>query len=135
VQGQLRNSTTHPTAPPGADGGGRSDGSRGLAARARNQCLLREVNDRIAELAERNETGVSLLVCECSDLSCADALEISAAEYARIRTDESYFVVLPGHEQPESDRVVDRNGRFVVVANCEPEAAEAGSSEGRRAGH
>jgi hypothetical protein len=87
---------------------------------ARNWLVLREVNDRIAELTcDWNETGVSLFVCECSDLGCAEALELSPAEYERVRSDESHFVVFPGHEQPESDRVVERNGRFVVVAVAE----------------
>jgi hypothetical protein len=97
-------------------------GAAGVS-RARNQRLLREVNDRIAELAKWNETGVSLFVCECSDLSCADALEISAAEYPRIRADDSHFVVCPGHERP-SERVIHRNGRYVVVANRELEGRD-----------
>jgi hypothetical protein len=90
----------------------------------RDRRVLREVNDRIAELAGGwNETGVSLFVCECSDLGCAEALEITAAEYERIRADESCFVVSPGHEQPESERVVERSGRFLLVANAEPDSA------------
>jgi hypothetical protein len=93
------------------------------------------VNDRIAKLVDEwNETGVSLFICECSDRSCAEALEITAAEYERIRADESHFVVFPGHEQPESQRVVERCGRFVVIANAEPDGRQAGASEGRRHG-
>jgi hypothetical protein len=91
--------------------------------------VLRAVNDRIAELAGGwTETGVGLFVCECSDQDCAEALEISAPEYERIRADESHFVVVPGHEQPESERVVERSGRFVVVANAEPDGARAAGS-------
>jgi hypothetical protein len=93
------------------------------------------VNERIFELSEEgNEVGVSLLVCECSDLACADALEISAAEYGRIRADGSRFVVFPGHERPASERVVERNGRFVVVASRELEHTQRRGSEGRRDG-
>lgn len=114
MHGVQRNSTADRA---GTAGAGSSDGSLGVVSRARNQRLLREVNDRIAELAGWNETGVSLFLCECSGRECADALEISAAEYARIRTDTSYFVVLPGHEQPGLERIVDRNDRYVVVAN------------------
>lgn len=89
----------------------------GVGARTHQQLVLREVNDRIAELSGWNETGFSLFVCECSDPGCAEPLEISAAEYEQIRADNSRFVVLPGHEQPEFERVVNRNGRFVVVEN------------------
>jgi hypothetical protein len=91
---------------------------------------MREVNDRIAELAgEWNETGVSLFVCECSDLECAEAIEISSVEYKRIRAGESHFV-FPGHEQPGWERVVERNRRFIVVADGEPHDA-AGMPEMR----
>jgi hypothetical protein len=160
VQDRRRNSARERLERPGRDDAGRrqpllpgepeceaavSDGSRrasgaalskgsGLAG-ARNGLVLREVNDRIAELAGGwNETGVSLFVCECSDQGCAEALEIGAAEYERIRADESHFVVFPGHEQPESNRVVERSSRFVVVANAEQDGAQAGASEGRRDG-
>jgi hypothetical protein len=76
---------------------------------------------------------VSLFVCECSDLTCADAVEISAAEYARIRAEDFHYVVLPGHEDSVSERVVARTSRFVVVANRAIEEAQ-NPSEGRRNG-
>lgn len=134
-----RDSGTEQVESPGAEDARRGEPVpsklSGLAAGARSWLLMREVNDRIAELAgEWNETGVSLFVCECSDLGCAEALEISAAEYQRIRADESYVVVFPGHEQAESERVVERNGRFVVVANAEPDGAHADAAGDGRDG-
>jgi hypothetical protein len=89
-----------------------------IAASARNRLVLRDVNDRIAELSGGwNETGLGLFVCECSDQGCAEAVEITVAEYERLRADESHFVVFPGHEQPELEGVVERSDRFAVVAN------------------
>jgi len=105
-------------------------GGRGFAARAGGQLVLREVNEQIAGLTgEWNETGVSLFVCECSAQGCAEALEISATEYERIRADEANFAVFPGHEQPELGRVVDRRDRFVVVATREPVGNSAHAAE------
>ncbi|HZO34208.1 MAG TPA: hypothetical protein VFB17_03930 [Gaiellaceae bacterium] len=131
MHGQQPNqSTTDRADRPDADGAGRWNGSRERAPRARHQLVLREVNERISELVgNRNEIGVSLFVCECSDPSCTDAVEISAAEYARIRADKSCFVVLPGHERPDSERVVENTGHFVVVANRELEEAQASIRE------
>ena len=84
----------------------------------RTGLLMREVNDRIAELAgDWNDSGVALFVCECSDLRCAEALEITAPEFERIRSEDLHFVVVAGHEQPELERVVERNARYVVVAS------------------
>lgn len=107
----------------------RPPSGRRLAARGRNQLVLRQVNEQIAGLTESNETGVSLFICECSDQACAEALELSASEYERIRADEANFVVFPGHEQPELDRVVDRRSRFVVVATRDPFGGSAPAPE------
>lgn len=96
----------------------RPPSGRRLAARGRNQLVLRQVNEQIADLTESNETGVSLFICECIDQECAEALELSATEYERIRSEEANFVVFPGHEQPALERVVERHGRFVVVASA-----------------
>jgi hypothetical protein len=131
VHGRQRTSATKPVTRTRSDGSSRRTA---LAATARNRLVLREVNDRIAEMAlEGNEIGVGLFVCECSDERCAEAVAIAAAEYERIRADESQFVVLPGHEQ-ESERVSERSSRFVVVASPELDGARAGASEGRRDG-
>jgi hypothetical protein len=37
------------------------------------------------------------------------------AEYERIRSAPTHFVVLPGHEIPAVERVVERTGGYVVV--------------------
>jgi hypothetical protein len=122
-----------------------SDGSRRRAGDAASRgsgvaasggrLVLREVNDRIAGLIEGwNETGVSLFVCECSNRGCAEALELTAAEYERIRADESHFLVFPGHERESSGRVVERTGRFVIVANADPDGAQARAGDVRPEG-
>lgn len=83
---------------------------------ARNQLVFREVNERIAELTGLlNETGVNLFVCECSDPTCAEALEVTWDEYEAVRAHAARFVVRHGHELPEVERVVDGNGRYLVV--------------------
>jgi hypothetical protein len=83
---------------------------------ARNQAVFREVNERIAELTRLlNDTGFSLFICECSDPACAEALEMTADEYHAVRSDPCRFVVRNGHQISELERVVDGNGRFVIV--------------------
>jgi hypothetical protein len=134
---QRDHSTTGRAGGSGADGTGCSDGGHevGVASAARNHRLLRGVNDRIAALAgEQNAVGVSLFVCECSDLACTDTLEMSPAEYAQLRAEASHFVVFPGHERPESEHVIERHGRFIVVADREPEERQPRGGEGQRDG-
>jgi hypothetical protein len=87
-----------------------------LEKAARNQVVFREVNERIAELTGlMNETGFNLFICECSDPGCAESLEITTGEYEAVRRDGARFVIVNGHELPEVERVVDGNGRFIVV--------------------
>jgi hypothetical protein len=100
---------------------------------ARNQLRFREVNERIAELTGGwNETGVCLFICECSDPACAEALEITPAEYERMRADGARFVVLHGHEQPEVEHVVDGCSRFLVVEKDGTAATVAREADTRR---
>ena len=83
---------------------------------ARHQVVFREVNEQIADLAVTlSETGVHLFICECSDQECAEAVEISPAEYERVRANGARFVIRAGHQLPELERVVERNDRFLVV--------------------
>jgi hypothetical protein len=120
-----------------ADREGRAGGVRALATavekNARNQVLFREVNEHIAELSSaESEAGVSLFICECSNEACAEPLEITPAEYEQVRTDGARFVVLSGHQLPEVERVVDGNGRFLVVEKLGAAATIARASDPRQ---
>jgi len=109
------------------DGIGPSTGN-GFARRL-DRRVFTEINDRIAELANRNATGVRLFLCECSDRACTEAVEITTAEYARVRAD-GYFVVYPGHDRAEVGEVVARNSRFIVVSGWESEPVRPSTSGG-----
>jgi hypothetical protein len=99
----------------------------------RYQVAFREVNERIAQLSgEWNVTGVGLFICECSDLECAEALEITPAEYERVRADGARFVVRAGHQLPELEPVVEGNSRFLVVEKIGPARTIARASDLRQ---
>jgi hypothetical protein len=86
---------------------------------ARNEALLREVNERI------HEVGESLQVlpddeqldfrCECGRPECEEFVSLKTREYEHVRSDNDRFAVVPGHEDPELERVVERTERYVVV--------------------
>lgn len=83
---------------------------------ARHQTVFREVNENIAQLTGLiTETGYNRFICECSDVSCVESLEMKAAEYEAVRAHGARFVVAAGHQQEGIERVVDGNGRFLVV--------------------
>ena len=84
---------------------------------ARNEALLRDVNERIERLSEA-PGGVERfeLHCECgAEPFCGEFVSMTIAEYELVREQDDRFVVTPGHENPRIERVVERTERFVVV--------------------
>jgi len=88
--------------------------------RARNEAIFREVNERIEELSKRSgiDEEDSLLpgfICECSDDSCTELIEVSYQRYEAVRENPRRFLVLPGHQDPDVERVVDESKNVFVV--------------------
>jgi transcription initiation factor TFIID subunit TAF12 len=83
--------------------------------RATTEALFRDVNERIAESAERFDASDTEFVCECADPDCTHRVEASLAEYEHVRTEPTTFLVVPGHEQDDIERVVSDRGRFRIV--------------------
>lgn len=96
---------------------------------ARNEALLREFNERVEDVAggfDVRDEGDALrieFVCECGDLECLERIELTRAQYEAVRSDPRRFVVLPGHEDLEVARVVEKHDRHLVVEKLD-EAAE-----------
>jgi hypothetical protein len=83
--------------------------------RGRTEALFRDVNERIAESAQRFEADSTQFVCECADPNCTDRLEATLAEYEQVRANGATFMLTPGHEHADIERVVSDRGRFNVV--------------------
>ena len=92
----------------------------------RNELLFREVNERIADIAETtHESGKLEVLCECGDEACIATVLIRVADYAHLREHSSRFVVCEGHEQGDIDRVVERTPGYLVVEKVGQARAEA----------
>jgi hypothetical protein len=83
--------------------------------RARTELLFRDVNERIAESAQRFDADRTDFVCECSDPNCTHRLEATLDQYEDVRADGATFMTVPGHEDADIEQVVARRGRFQVV--------------------
>lgn len=83
--------------------------------RATTEALFRDVNERIAESAERFDATGTEFVCECSDPSCTHKVPASLAEYEEVREDPATFLLAPGHEERDIERVVSDRGHFRIV--------------------
>ena len=63
--------------------------------RSLSRGLLRDVNERVASLASRDEEILSFL-CECADDFCVDQVVLQLTRYEEIR-DRGCYVLAPGH--------------------------------------
>ena len=83
---------------------------------AQNEIVFRRINERLASTEGGKAASHELhLVCECTNADCLQALTIELAEYEWLRQNPHRFVVLPGHEAPAVEDVVERHDRFVIV--------------------
>ena len=83
--------------------------------RARTEALFRDVNERIAESAERFDADSTDFVCECGDPTCTHRIAVSLVEYETVRAEPTTFLVTPGHEQSDIEQVIDDRGRFRII--------------------
>jgi hypothetical protein len=83
--------------------------------RARTEALFRDVNERIAESAQRFDADSTQFVCECADPNCTHRLKATLDEYEDVRADGATFMLAPGHAHKDIERVLEDRGRFHVV--------------------
>ena len=90
---------------------------RRLERLAENEALFRAVNELIESAATQTvvDDHVFNFLCECADGGCTMLLPLSVSEYEQVRVDPVQFLVAPGHELPELERVVARHGAYEVV--------------------
>lgn len=84
---------------------------------ARNEALFREVNENIARLEERHGATITepVFICEWANDGCAEQLAVDLDTYRRVREQARLFFVIPGHQEPELERVVETHGEYLVV--------------------
>jgi hypothetical protein len=82
---------------------------------AETEALFREVNERIAETAERFDARMTEFQCECGDLSCNERIETSLVAYEEVRADGATFLLAEGHEDDSVERILDRRRGHAVV--------------------
>src|SRR5215210_5128814 len=83
---------------------------------ARTESLFRDVNERIAETAERFGSDDAEFVCECADAGCGERFAAPLDEYEHVRADGVRFLVAPGHEEPDYEHVVHRKTGYQIIS-------------------
>jgi hypothetical protein len=100
---------------------------RRLERQSRNEAILREVNERIAEVDKETERATFAsdetlfeFFCECGSSDgeaggCEEHVSMTIKEYEEVRSQNDRFAVAPGHETDALEWVVTRTERFVIV--------------------
>jgi len=90
-----------------------------------NEARFRDLNEQIDEIATTHGTDDHLyeFFCECANLDCTLRLPLTLAVYEFTRARSDQFVVAPGHELPEIERVIVHTESYEIVRK-QGEAAE-----------
>lgn len=91
---------------------------------ARTESLFRDVNERIAESAERFGSDDATFVCECADPACAERVDTPLETYEQVREDGATFLVAEGHDYDRVETVVKRRRGYAIVEKVKPAVRE-----------
>lgn len=100
---------------------------------ASNESIFREINEGIerGQWPGEEASGVRFR-CECAQLGCNELLEASVQEYERVRAHGRRFMVIPGHQRPDVETVVETREGYVVVEKRGQAAVTAEETDPRR---
>lgn len=99
-----------------------------------NEAIFREVNERVRETSATFfvDTGDAQFICECGHASCMERITLTLTEYEQVRSDPTTFAIVPGHDLPDVETVLEQNERFAVVRKHEGDPAKLASERDRR---
>lgn len=100
-----------------------------LAAETAGRDVFRWMNDQVRRAQRDWPTPEYDLICECGDIDCLRVLTIDRQTYDSIVLAPPNFVILPGHQRPDLEDVVQtRPGHVVVRPRQLPRAIGATSA-------
>jgi hypothetical protein len=83
---------------------------------AENEIVFLKINERIQQVeGERWGWNPIDFICECADATCTAVIALTQDEYKHLRSVPTRFAVLPGHEVPTIERVVEVRPTYLVV--------------------
>ena len=83
---------------------------------AKNEAVFRAANRELEQAAEEaGGDGVLDVLCECGQEACSSLIRLTVAEYDGVHSQDDRFVVVPGHENPTIETVVERREAYLVV--------------------
>jgi len=84
---------------------------------AENEARFRDINERLQDDLRpvADDTESVRFVCECGNASCREGVAVSLSEYRAVHQSPRRFAVVPGHEIPDVETVVERHESYLVI--------------------
>ncbi|MDQ3772433.1 MAG: hypothetical protein M3343_10160 [Actinomycetota bacterium] len=83
----------------------------------RNEVAFKVINEEQVDADQDQPLGV---ICECGDPECTAEIRVPASKYRSVRRHPQRFVVLPGHEIPDAEKVTEKTSDLYVVEKLVP---------------
>jgi hypothetical protein len=82
-----------------------------------NEAWFREVNERLEDRAvgRGGPSDNFEIVCECAREDCTERITIAFADYEAVRRSPTGFIVVPGHVDPDYERLAGSTGPYEIV--------------------
>jgi hypothetical protein len=81
---------------------------------AENEQRFRIFNDQVRTVRTQLDADADF-ACECGDPQCAERIHLSIDDYIHLRQDPRWFAVLPEHQRPDVERVIQRHPGYWIV--------------------
>lgn len=86
---------------------------------AENEVFFRDVNERINQRARGwqhdDRSHPYEFLCECSNTDCTMRVEMTLADYERVRESGARFAIRPHHLLPEIEDVIEQHEHFWII--------------------
>ena len=85
---------------------------------AKNEALFRAANREIEEADQEAGAGPDQsieVLCECGRQGCGGVITLTVADYDGVHSQADRFVVIPGHESTQIEKVVEERSGYLVV--------------------
>jgi len=77
-----------------------------------NEATFRQINESVRTTADHGPIG---FLCECGRLGCNQVIRLGRQRYEALREHPRRFAIVPGHELPEVEDVVELHEHYAVI--------------------
>jgi hypothetical protein len=108
--------------------------NRSQRQRAENEVVFKRRNDSVKRMAkdlQHNGLDADIALqftCECSDENCRETVGLTVSQYESARGTDRQFIIKPGHEQTDIERVIAYEGFSIVEKFQKPPKTDGKSN-------